>query len=335
MRAMKLTLATLLVACVAVVLSVTGAFAGSSMPKVMICGANPTWNMDVKARLDATGRFSEVGVFDCGSAAPTNARIARYDAVLVIDSSMSFSDPQQLGDKLAAYADAGGRVVEAAFDFNPAETLGGRWSRDGYGAFVLGSGAATSNGPRQYVEDMPTSPLLDALGTFKGGPVNYHLNVAVASDAVLVAHWADDPSTPLEADGPHSIGLNFMPPPADGHDGFWDESSDGTTLLANALDPPAVQDANVGISDVAVCTTKPVLRVADDSWGMFADIDAALWSAGKHDPASPFFGSRPAIEVQGYGLMCDLSEIVPLGGHPSDFVATGTIDGYYPVFAHR
>ena len=335
MRSLKLALATLLVACAAVGLSVSGAFAGSTMPKVMVCGANATWNTDVKARLDATGRFSEVDVFDCGSSTPTNARIARYDGVLVIYSTQALADARQLGDKLAAYSDAGGRVVEAAFDFNPAETLAGRWSREGYSSFVLGAGAATSNGPMQYVADLPTSPLLDSLGTFKGGPVTYHLNVAVATDAVLVAHWGDQASTPLEADGPHSIGLNFRPPASDDHDGFWDESTDGTTLLANALDPPAVADANIGVSRIAVCTTKDVLRVADGSWGTFADIDTALWSAAKHDPASPFFGSKPAIEVQGYGLMCEIGEVATYGGAPADFVATGQTDGYYPVFAHK
>jgi hypothetical protein len=334
MRSLKIVVATVVVAAAAFVLSV-GASAGASAEKVLICGANATYNSDVQARLAATGRFDEVDVYNCGSSSPTNAHVAGYDAVLVIYSTTPLANPGPLGTKLADFADGGGRVVEAAFDFWPAATLGGRWSQQDYSAFDYGTGAPLHNSPMQYVADLPTSPLLDGTGTFKGGPVSYHLNVRLNEGAVLVAHWADDHSTPLEADGPHSISLNFRPPASDNHDGFWDESTDGTTLLANALDPPPVTEADLGFSHVAVCTNKPVLRVADGSWGMFADIDIALWSASKHDSASPYFGSRPAIEVQGYGLMCDLNEVATYGGNVADFTATGATDGYYPLYAHK
>ena len=334
MRSLRIVVATAVVVAAAFALSIT-ATAGASAVKVLICGANSTYNTDVQARLTATGRFAEVDRYDCGSGTPTNAHLSGYQAVLIIYSSTPLANPGSLGDKMANFADAGGRVVEADFDFNPAGTMGGRWARDDYSAFDLGAGAPTHNGPMQYVEDLPTSPLLDSVGTFKGGPVSYHLNVRLNDGAILVAHWADDASTPLEGDGPHSIALNFKPPASDDHDGFWDESTDGTTLLANALDPPPVADSNLGVDRIAVCTTKPVLRVADDSWGPFADIDIALWSAAKHDSSSPFFGSRPAIEVQGYGLMCDLGEVATYGGSPADFTATGTTDGYYPVYNHK
>src|SRR5579885_1210296 len=148
MRSLRFAVATAVVAAAAFALSI-GATAGASAGKVLICGANAAYNADVQARLAATGRFAEVDVYDCGSSTPTTARIARYAGVLVIYSSQPLADPRGLGDKLADYADAGGRVVEAAFDFNPAETMAGRWSHDGYSAFVLGAGSPTATGPIQ------------------------------------------------------------------------------------------------------------------------------------------------------------------------------------------
>src|SRR5581483_8692780 len=265
----------------------------------------------------------------CGDATPTPPTIRRYAAVLVIYSSTSLANPRVLGNHLAQYVDGGGRVVEAAFDFNPAATLGGHWGEDGYSAFVLGSGSAVYAGKMQFVADAPTSPLLDSVNTFNGGSTRYHLNVAVAEDATLIAHWADDHSTPLEAEGPHSIGLNFSPPAGDDPSDFWNESSDGTTLIANALAPPASSTGTgagspaYGFSHIAVCTTKPVYRVAGGSWGTFADIDVAMWNASKHDASSPYFGSTPAIYVAGYGLMCTISDVGFYGGDPGAFSSAG------------
>ena len=69
MRSLKIVVATVVVAAAAFVLSV-GASAGASAEKVLICGANATYNADVQARLAATGRFHEVDVYDCGSSSP-------------------------------------------------------------------------------------------------------------------------------------------------------------------------------------------------------------------------------------------------------------------------
>lgn len=329
MRSVKFAAATLVVAAAAFASGVTGAVAGATAGKVMICGANASYNADVQSRLAAMARFAEIDVFDCGSDTPTQTRLSRYAAVLVIYSTKSFADAKTLGDRLVTFVDGGGRVVEAEFDSNPAKTLMGRWHEDGYSSFELGPGAAVHQGKMAFVADVPSSPLLDDVNTFNGGSTKYHLNVEVAHGAVLIAHWADRDSTPLEAAGPHSTGLNFSPPAGEEPSDFWNESTDGQTLIANALAPPAAATApGIGFSHITVCATKPVYRVADGSWGMFADIDLALWNAAKHDASSPYFASTPAVYVAGYGLMCQVSDVGTYGGDAGAYTAAGyNVDG--------
>jgi hypothetical protein len=76
---------------------------------------------------------------------------------------------------------------------------------------------------------------------------------------------------------------------------------------------------------VAVCTNSPILR-GDGTIGTFAEI--LLSQYGTTDESSPYFRASPAIFVQGYGLMCQISEVVTYGGNPSQFRDTGTkVDG--------
>lgn len=69
---------------------------------------------------------------------------------------------------------------------------------------------------------------------------------------------------------------------------------------------------------VLVCAAKPVPR-ADGTSGLFVDLDAAVWQSERNVPSSPYYGSRPAIYVDGYGLMCSLSDLVTYGGDPSRY----------------
>jgi hypothetical protein len=41
------------------------------------------------------------------------------------------------------------------------------------------------------------------------------------------------------------------------------------------------------------------------------------------DPTSPYYGEKPAAYVQGYGLMCSLTDLVTYGGDPSQYVDAG------------
>lgn len=73
---------------------------------------------------------------------------------------------------------------------------------------------------------------------------------------------------------------------------------------------------------VMVCTTAPHVR-ADGTPGTFFQISAAEWSAGVDDPGSFLYQSAPAIYVEGYGTMCQLSDLVSYGGDPSNYTDSG------------
>jgi hypothetical protein len=76
---------------------------------------------------------------------------------------------------------------------------------------------------------------------------------------------------------------------------------------------------------VGVCTGRAFVR-GDGTFGTFADI--LLSQQGTKDESSPYFGAVPAIYVQGYGLVCRISDITAYGGDPSKFRDAGVkVDG--------
>ena len=75
----------------------------------------------------------------------------------------------------------------------------------------------------------------------------------------------------------------------------------------------------------AVCTRTPVLR-GDGTFGLFADV--LVSQLNTTDETSPYFGARPAIYVEGYGLVCQITDIVTYGGNPANYRDSGTrVDG--------
>lgn len=319
MRSLRFCLAALVVVLMSLAFGAArgSASAGAS---VLVCGTFPGYDSDVQAKLAGTGRFAAVDSFNCSAGTPTPSQLASYAAVLVY-SDANYADPTALGNELADYADAGGEVVEAVFSFYsfPPVSLGGRWASGGYDVF--GFGSPTSGATYSLVPDVPSSPLLAGVSAFNGGTSNFMEAVTLAPGSTQVAHWNDGGSTPLVAYNAHSVGLNFYPPSSDIRSDFWDSSTDGATLLANALLFQTSGGGGGGGSGprIAVCTTTPVYRSGDGSYGSFADVDLSFWNAKKADPSSPYFGATPAIYVQGFGLMCQPSDVVTYGGDPAKF----------------
>lgn len=214
---------------------------------VLILGVDdPTWLTDVQSKLQGTGLFSTVDIGDASTTTPTLAQLKAYDAVLVW-SDGDFADPTALGDVLADYVDAGGQVAVATFAFNNDNLgLAGRLNSGGY--LPLTAGPQVNDVQLQMVKDDPASPLLAGVTAFDGGASSYHAAVALAPGAHQVAHWNDVDATPLvavkvAASGALVVGLNMFPPSSDARTDFWDSSTAGARLMANALLPlvtPAV-----------------------------------------------------------------------------------------------
>jgi hypothetical protein len=202
-------------------------------PTVGLLNANASasWDADTRDKLMATGGFADVVVLPesgCGAATPTLQDLEQYDAVAVWNDC-GFQEPQALGDVLADYVDGGGHVVVAAFA--GADSIRGRFSTEGYSAVV--SSADGEDGQAHLVADDADDPLLAGVGSFDGGGSSYRIPVAPAEGSTVVAHWST--GEPLVVRGAKSIYLNFFPPSSDVRGDFWDASTDGTRLLANAL----------------------------------------------------------------------------------------------------
>lgn len=106
----------------------------------------------------------------------------------------------------------------------------------------VGSGVSESSYLRfglMPVSGFESHPLLAGVRTLDGGGRSFHYTVrfsALSTAAELVATWSDVGRTPLVAANSRVVCLNFHPvsSTAGGPD-FWNASTDGARLMANAL----------------------------------------------------------------------------------------------------
>ncbi len=142
-----------------------------------------------------------------------------------------------LDQYLVDYINHGGGVVVAPFNFDLSFIVAVEGQLFGGGYLPMTSGDSKSGKEMTLVADIPASPILKGVHSFKGGGSSYHNGVQLAEGAALVAHWDD--GTPLvaylEFGEARVVGLNFFPVSGDISPEFWDTKTDGTLLMANAL----------------------------------------------------------------------------------------------------
>ena len=236
-----------------------GAFAG---PRVAIVAAasntaNPQTNTrftDPRDKLVSTGEFDEVAIFSTtrfqDGALLSLADLEPYDAVLVY-SNDSHEDSTALGNLLADYVDQGGGVVHAVFgntSTNPDRQLLGRWQSDGYWLIPQGSNWQGTESPGRSLGQIlePGHPIMDGVNDFFAfgyvvpglGPWGaFRPNTRnVAPGATKVALWDDGATLVVVGPNPRVVELGMHPvSSAVNNLGYWDETTDGARLMANAL----------------------------------------------------------------------------------------------------
>ncbi len=202
---------------------------------VLICGASG-YRDDVRVKLSTDPRIDLLTAMDCASMTPELADLLAHDAVIIFSDSL-FSDSDLLGSRLADYVDSGGGVVQSVFANVDGWTVGGRFASDGYAAIT--NGANRSGALLTLVPEDPAHPILDGVARFNGGSASFHADGAdCAPSATRVASWSDGDALVCEhtpfGEGT-TVALNFYPPSSDIRADFWDSSSDGVTLMVNAL----------------------------------------------------------------------------------------------------
>lgn len=264
---MKLGLVALCVALVTV-----GNVFAQTLPSVALVEAQGSANsarvVDVQSKLQATGRFSTVDVFYAATSTPTVAQLQNYPAVLVWSDS-PFADKVQLGNNLDTYAQAGGRVVVAVFAVtNPGSlSLGGAFTND----YPITPASQTA-GTRLTLGTVlvPNNPLMQGVSSFDGGSATYRSSGGLAAGATEVADWSNgSPLVATKVVGASTVvALNFWPVSSDVTSGAgWDSTTDGATLMANALLNSAVPPTPVPtVSNWAVILLALIFSLA----GVFA-----------------------------------------------------------------
>jgi MYXO-CTERM domain-containing protein len=220
---------------------------------VAVYGAPSTasWNNDVVSKLQATGQFDSVTGVMVSTSTPSLASMQQYDAVFVY-SDTSFSNGAAMGDVLADYMDAGGGVVMSTFCFWNTHGLAiqGRIKTAGYLPFSV-AGQQSGVGLTLSVLD-GSHPILDGVSSLHGGSSSYHnSSLSYSSGVSQVANWSN--GQPLIGEWTPTagtiVGLNFYPPSQSVRSDFWQTSTDGGLIMANALtfaaggNAPPVADA--------------------------------------------------------------------------------------------
>ena len=128
-----------------------------------------------------------VDTFDTSAGVPSPATLATYDLVVSVGDT-TYKDPAAWGNELADYLDAGGAVIQFAYDnwdYDGAHPTG-RFESDGYAPFAPGPNddMATTLGTIL----VPNSPLLAGVSTLS---TSDNTTDALASGATLLAKWAD------------------------------------------------------------------------------------------------------------------------------------------------
>lgn len=237
------------------------AHAGDPLPSVVIVAAatntadaqNEPRFTDPRDKLMATGLFSTVDIINAtgigdGVGTPPLSTLLEYDAVLTW-SNTSFDDAVSMGDVLADYVDAGGGVVIGVFantSTHPDRYLQGRWLSDpGYiaipqnGGFVDGVAAGLGE---VFIEDHPILEGVDSF--FNNAPIGSNgqpfgawrpAELSLTEDSTLVARWTTGETLIAIAPNPRVVEIGFHPVSSAVNAGYWDQTTDGGLIMANAL----------------------------------------------------------------------------------------------------
>jgi len=217
-------------------------FSGSNWFQMYLCskvpfliiGSDPAYLADVKDYILNRGLLN-LSVADSFRPLPS---FDDFAAVFVFTFKGSVRDPEELGNRLANYVDAGGGVVSALFTFGtyPNGFAGGRWVSEGYSPI-------TSNRETRVASSV--DPLLErviddhfvfkGLREFNGGTMFFFKNVSTDPESTVVANWMGSPliASMMDKFKGRVMALSFWPVSSVANPNHW--SMGGDILIVNSL----------------------------------------------------------------------------------------------------
>ncbi|MBS0187947.1 MAG: hypothetical protein JSS51_07750 [Planctomycetes bacterium] len=195
-----------------------------------------------RSRLQLQRRFSGVDLLtSLQTATPSAFDVRPYGALLVWGDN-NFADPATLGNVLADYVDAGGGVVEGVYSnvANPATPNNrpkGRWITQGYDITPESSLAPSISGNATLGSNLaPNNPVTTFVRKFDGGTGSYRQSTNPTIRGVRLLQWSDGKMLASQHNFRRRIDVGFFPPATPEHGPGWVVRTDGTVILANALD---------------------------------------------------------------------------------------------------
>jgi hypothetical protein len=194
---------------------------------------------DVISKLLGTGLMSgSIDTFHLGSGTPALAHLLAYDSVFVFNCCNPIQDAVTFGNNLADYVDAGGGVVLADWGLGGAGGPAGRWRTGGYQPVVIGDSGYVPTFDTIGTRHFADHPILDGVATLAMGNWDgAYLTRPPAPGTTRIADWASGHPLIVEMPGFNGriIGLNLYPPSSSLDPRFWNVSTDGDILMANAI----------------------------------------------------------------------------------------------------
>jgi hypothetical protein len=189
-RARLISAITLSVAMLAMLGGASASQASPSNPRILVTvnTSNLSYSSDFIAALAATPEVAVVDRFATNSGTPSAATLANYDLVASL-GDFDYQDPVLWGDRLADFIDAGGVVIQYAYDNwdSTGAHPEGRYESGGYEPFVPGPDDALPTSLGTILA--PGNPLLAGVPAFD---TIDNTTPTVAPGATLLAKWTDD-----------------------------------------------------------------------------------------------------------------------------------------------
>jgi len=251
---------------------------------VLICGSplEAVWLTDVQMKIQASGQFVAVDIFNTSFATPTAESMFPYDAILVFTDSPP-SDAITFGNNIASYIDQGGGVVNCVFSMASVPIMG-LFGTTNY-AVAEYANAQSENIPLSLgTIPNPNHPILNGVISFNGGSSSYHSpGTLFAPGSTVDAYWSNGQWLVATRENVGTLSvrradLNFYPPSSDVRPDFWDASTNGALLMANAL-TWVMNGVVTGCTDPSACNYNAAAIVDDGSCTFpavqcYADADA-------------------------------------------------------------
>ena len=159
-------------------------------PSVMlVCSDYQPLCEPIRAQLQAFGDLAVVDAFDAQTGTPTLAQLLPYDVVLTW-SNYQYADAAGIGNVLADYVDAGGRVINLMFSMGThGWQMGGRFMTENYTAM---NGTTLSFQTLSLGTYDPNHPIMSKPDVITNITDYYHMDGSyLTPNAYTVAQWSN------------------------------------------------------------------------------------------------------------------------------------------------